>query len=62
MFEPEGQRVLLPASLVKQYGYFPLVLVQLPMYNEEAHCEVVIERACNMVWPQHRVLIQVRLH
>lgn len=40
----------LPASLVSLYGYFPLVLVQLPMYNEEAHCEVVIERACNILW------------
>eukprot|EP00775_Hariotina_reticulata_P008524 gene8524-8706_t len=50
---------LLPASLVDQYGYFPLVLVQLPMYNEEAHCEVVIERACNIIWPRHRVVIQV---
>jgi len=61
LFEPEGQRVLLPASLVQQYPYFPMVLVQLPMYNEEAHCEVVIERACNMVWPRHRVVIQVRM-
>ena len=60
VFEPDRQRVLLPASLVQQYGYFPLVLVQLPMYNEEAHCEVVIERACNMLWPRHRVIIQVR--
>lgn len=59
LFEPDQQRVLLPASLVQQYYYFPLVLVQLPMYNEEAHCEVVIERACNMVWPRHRVIIQV---
>lgn len=59
MFEPEKQQLLLPASLVRQYGYYPLVLVQLPMYNEEAHCEVVIERACNMVWPRHRVIIQV---
>lgn len=61
LFEPQRQRVLLPASLVRQYGYYPLVLVQLPMYNEEAHCEVVIERACNMVWPHHRVIIQVCL-
>lgn len=61
VFEPEGQRVLLPASLVQQYPYFPMVLVQLPMYNEEAHCEVVIERACNMVYPRHRVVIQVRM-
>lgn len=45
-----GKAYLLPASLVSQYDYFPMVLVQLPMYNEEAHCEVVIERACNIIW------------
>ncbi|WIA17795.1 hypothetical protein OEZ85_009307 [Tetradesmus obliquus] len=28
------------------------------MYNEEAHCEVVIERACNMIWPRDRIIIQ----
>lgn len=50
---------LLPESLVKQYDQYPLVLVQLPMYNEEAHCEVVIERACHMAWPRDRVIIQV---
>jgi hypothetical protein len=36
------------------------VLLQLPMYNEEAHCEVVIERACNIIWPRDRIIIQVR--
>ena len=51
---------LLPKSLVDQYPLYPLVLVQLPMYNEEAHCEVVIERACRMEWPTDRVIIQVR--
>jgi hypothetical protein len=30
------------------------------MYNEEAHCEVVIERACNIIWPRDRIIIQVR--
>lgn len=45
-----GQTCLLPASLVSLYDYFPIILVQLPMYNEEAHCEVVIERACNIIW------------
>jgi hypothetical protein len=57
--------MLLPQSLVSRYeqlpnGY-PLVLVQLPMYNEEAHCEVVIERACRMEWPRDRLVIQVSL-
>jgi hypothetical protein len=51
---------LLPKSLVDQYPLYPLVLVQLPMYNEEAHCEVVIERACRMEWPRDRVIIQAR--
>jgi len=32
VLRPDGG-YLLPASLVFQYGYFPLVLVQLPMYN-----------------------------
>lgn len=49
----------LPASLVSLYDYFPVVLVQLPMYNEEAHCEVVIERACQLIWPRDRIIIQV---
>lgn len=54
---------LLPQSLVSRYeklpGGYPLVLVQLPMFNEEAHCEVVIERACRMEWPRDKVVIQV---
>lgn len=56
---------LLPQSLVVRYEkleVYPLVLVQLPMYNEEAHCEVVIERACRMEWPKDRVIIQVGWH
>jgi hypothetical protein len=53
---------LLPQSLVERYdGGHPLVLIQLPMYNEEAHCEMVIERACRMEWPRDKLLIQVRL-
>lgn len=35
------------------------MLVQLPMYNEEAHCALIIQRCCKIVWPKERLLIQV---
>lgn len=38
---------------------FPKVLIQLPMFNEEAHCDLIIERCCQIKWPRDRVLIQV---
>jgi hypothetical protein len=50
LFPPEGRPAYVSAC----------VLLQLPMYNEEAHCEVVIERACNIIWPRERIIIQVR--
>jgi hypothetical protein len=40
-------------------GEFPKVLIQLPMYNEDAHCDLIIERCCKIAWPNHRLLIQV---
>jgi hypothetical protein len=42
------------------HGEFPKVLVQLPMYNEDAHCDLIIHRCCKIKWPSHRILIQVR--
>lgn len=36
------------------------VLIQLPMYNEDAHCDLIIQRCCKVIWPSHRILIQVR--
>ncbi|KAL6759438.1 nucleotide-diphospho-sugar transferase [Haematococcus lacustris] len=38
---------------------YPLVLIQLPMYNEEAHCGLIVERSCEIAWPRSRVLVQV---
>jgi cellulose synthase/poly-beta-1,6-N-acetylglucosamine synthase-like glycosyltransferase len=35
------------------------VLIQLPMYNEDAHCDLIIQRCCKIMWPSHRILIQV---
>jgi hypothetical protein len=40
-------------------GEFPKVMIQLPMYNEDAHCELIIQRCCKVMWPSHRILIQV---
>jgi hypothetical protein len=31
---------------------YPLVVCQLPMYNEDAYCEVVIQHCCNIDWPR----------
>ena len=38
---------------------YPLVAIQLPMFNEIECCESVIECACNMNWPKTRLIIQV---
>jgi hypothetical protein len=41
------------------HGEYPKVLIQLPMYNEDAHCDLIIQRCCKIKWPSHRILIQV---
>jgi hypothetical protein len=38
---------------------FPKVMIQLPMYNEEAVCDVVIDNCCKIKWPRDRLIIQV---
>lgn len=43
------------------HGEYPKVLIQLPMYNEDAHCDLIIHRCCKIKWPSHRILIQVRI-
>ncbi|GLC40986.1 hypothetical protein PLESTM_001138400 [Pleodorina starrii] len=37
----------------------PKVLIQLPMYNEEAHAASIIEACCRINYPRDRLLIQV---
>ncbi len=39
---------------------FPKVAVQLPMFNERAVCQAIIDSACEMVWPRSRFTVQVR--
>ncbi|XP_078180023.1 glucomannan 4-beta-mannosyltransferase 1-like [Carex rostrata] len=38
---------------------FPMVLVQIPMYNEKEVYQLSIGAACNLEWPGDRILIQV---
>ncbi|KAL6659174.1 hypothetical protein ACP70R_003214 [Stipagrostis hirtigluma subsp. patula] len=40
-------------------GYFPMVLVQMPMCNEKEVYETSISHVCQMDWPRDRMLVQV---
>lgn len=38
---------------------YPRVAVQLPMFNEKAVCQAIIDSACEMAWPRERFCVQV---
>ncbi|XP_076897152.1 putative xyloglucan glycosyltransferase 12 [Bidens hawaiensis] len=40
-------------------GFFPMVLVQIPMCNEKEVYQQSIEAVCNLNWPKSKILIQV---
>ncbi|KAL3812307.1 hypothetical protein ACJIZ3_013575 [Penstemon smallii] len=40
-------------------GYFPMVLVQIPMCNEKEVYQQSIAAVCNLEWPKGKLLIQV---
>ncbi|TVU42176.1 hypothetical protein EJB05_08569, partial [Eragrostis curvula] len=40
-------------------GYFPMVLVQMPMCNEKEVYETSISHVCQLDWPRDRMLVQV---
>ncbi|KAK4428719.1 putative xyloglucan glycosyltransferase 12 [Sesamum alatum] len=40
-------------------GYFPMVLVQIPMCNEKEVYQQSIAAVCKLEWPQGRLLIQI---
>ncbi|KAK6138413.1 hypothetical protein DH2020_027844 [Rehmannia glutinosa] len=40
-------------------GAFPMVLVQIPMFNEREVYKISIGAACNLSWPADRLVIQV---
>ncbi|CAK9212110.1 unnamed protein product [Sphagnum troendelagicum] len=38
---------------------YPMVLVQIPMYNEKEVYQLSIQAACGLLWPADRIVIQV---
>lgn len=38
---------------------YPKVAVQLPMFNEKAVCQAIIDSACELAWPRERFCVQV---
>ncbi|KAG8046853.1 hypothetical protein GUJ93_ZPchr0008g13296 [Zizania palustris] len=40
-------------------GYFPMVLIQMPMCNEKEVYETSISHVCQIDWPTERMLVQV---
>ncbi len=53
-----------PMSLFdcKDYAlHYPKVAVQLPMFNERAVCQAIIDAACELRWPAQRLKIQAIL-
>uniref|UniRef100_A0A0D9X5V9 Glycosyltransferase 2-like domain-containing protein n=1 Tax=Leersia perrieri TaxID=77586 RepID=A0A0D9X5V9_9ORYZ len=40
-------------------GYFPMVLIQMPMCNEKEVYETSISHVCQIDWPREKMLVQV---
>lgn len=40
--------------------HYPKVAVQLPMFNERAVCQAIVDAACELQWPVQRLKIQAR--
>jgi cellulose synthase/poly-beta-1,6-N-acetylglucosamine synthase-like glycosyltransferase len=47
------------ALKLEVHSDLPKVLIQIPLYNEEAHCELIIQRCLALDYPKSRMLIQV---
>ncbi|XP_020695000.1 probable glucomannan 4-beta-mannosyltransferase 9 isoform X1 [Dendrobium catenatum] len=43
----------------QQSSFFPMVLVQIPMYNEKEVYQKSIGAACDLEWPSDRIIIQI---
>ncbi|KAJ3673794.1 hypothetical protein LUZ60_005786 [Juncus effusus] len=62
---PERRYKCEPIGLVEdvekggEKGRFPVVLVQIPMYNEKEVYKLSIRAACALTWPPDRIIIQV---
>eukprot|EP01025_Chloroclados_australasicus_P030089 TRINITY_DN3014_c0_g1_i1.p1 TRINITY_DN3014_c0_g1~~TRINITY_DN3014_c0_g1_i1.p1 ORF type:complete len:518 (-),score=40.54 TRINITY_DN3014_c0_g1_i1:1280-2833(-) len=57
---PESKLALRPLPDPIHFSQqFPKVAVQLPMFNERAVCQSIIEHACKLEWPRDRFCVQV---
>ena len=45
---------------VLDWQCYPRVAIQLPMFNERAVCQAIIDSACEQHWPHSRLKVQVR--
>eukprot|EP01038_Epipyxis_sp_PR26KG_P010111 gene10111-13589_t len=48
-----------PDYMKLKHDLYSKVVVQLPMFNEEAYCKQIIRNACAIDWPKDKLLIQV---
>jgi len=46
-------------SLPEDPHQYPKVAVQLPMFNERAVCQAIIDCCCELEWPSSRIYVQV---
>lgn len=58
--KPEARFACNPLPDPAQYSLvYPRVAVQLPMFNERAVCQAIIDSACELAWPRERFKVQV---
>ncbi|THU60136.1 hypothetical protein C4D60_Mb07t09440 [Musa balbisiana] len=57
-WRPQRRYKYHPLGEDMEVGY-PMVLVQLPMYNEKQVYKLSIGAACGLLWPSDRIIIQV---
>ena len=58
--KPEHSFQNAPLPDPNQYSLvYPRVAVQLPMFNERAVCQAIIDSACELYWPRSRFKVQV---
>lgn len=57
---PENRFKFTPLPDPNQYPQeYPKVAIQLPMFNERAVCQAIIDAACELSWPSESLMVQV---
>ncbi|CAN6303385.1 unnamed protein product [Urochloa humidicola] len=57
--KPKPKSAALPDAEDPDAGYYPMVLVQIPMCNEKEVYQQSIAAVCNLDWPKSNFLVQV---